>query len=550
MKKSPKLTIVAASACALALALSACGGSTGQDANSGASSADAIISVYGCEPAKPLIPSNTGESCGGNPLDMMFSKLVRFDKSGKAHNEIAQEIKPNADMTQYKVTIKSGWKFSDGTPVTASSFTKAWSWGANVSNAQLDASFFDNIQGYDEIQKPGVASDAQLSGLKVIDDHTFTVDLKSPSSTFPILIGYTAYAPMPEVFYKDTKAYGENPVTVGPYNFKSWEHNKSIKLVKNKDYKGTAVVKNGGLEFRTYSDLDAGFADVQAGNLDVIDSVPTSAQRTFQSDATVQAYNEPGAVIQSFTIPGFMDHFKMDEEGKLRRQAISMSIDRKQIIDKVLGGLAMQPTDFTAPTIPGYSKNLKGSDNLKYNPKKAKELWAQADAISPWPAEQTFKLAYNSDGGAKDSYDAIANSIKNTLGIKAEGTPVPTFSEFRNNVGQRKYRDSALRSSWQPDYPSPENYLKPLYASSAADGNGSNDGDYKNPQFDAMLTKAAQAKSVDEANKVYQQAEQILLGDLPSVPLYYANAKGAAAKNVGGFTMNWKNLPVYEELTK
>lgn len=550
MKKSPKLTAIAATTCALTLALAGCGGSSSQTNAPQASGADSIISVYGCEPAKPLIPSSTGESCGGNPLDMMFSKLVRFDKSGKAHNEIAKTIQPNEDMTQYKITIKNGWKFSDGTPVTAQSFTKAWSWGANASNAQLDASFFDNIQGYDDVQKAGTPSDAQLAGLKVIDDHTFTVDLKSASSTFPILIGYTAFAPLPEVFYKDTKAYGEKPVTVGPYNFKSWEHNKGIKLVKNKDYKGSAVVKNGGLEFRIYSDTEAGYADVQAGNLDVIDSIPTSAQKTFQSDSNIKAYNEPGSVAQSFTIPTFMDHFKMDEEGRLRRQAISMSIDRKQVIDKVLGGLAMQPTDFTSPTIPGYSKNLKGGDTLKYNPKKAKELWAQADAISQWPADQTFKLAYNSDGGAKDTYDAIANSIKNTLGIKAEGTPVPTFSEFRNNASQRKYRDSAIRSSWQPDYPSPENYLKPLYASSAADGNGSNDGDYKNPEFDSMLLQASQAKSVDEANKVYQSAEEILLVDLPAVPLFYANAKGAAAKNVDGFTMNWKNLPVYEELTK
>jgi oligopeptide transport system substrate-binding protein len=540
---------ITSTTCVLALALAGCGSSSSHD-NASGSSSDSIISVYGCEPAKPLIPSDTGEACGGNPLDMMFSKLVRFDKSGKAQNEIAKSIEANAEMTQYKVTINDGWKFSDGTPVTAQSFTKAWSWGANVANAQLDASFYDNIQGYDEIQRPGTSGDAQLSGLKVLDDHSFTVDLKSPSSVFPIVVGYTAFAPLPEVFYRDTKAFGEKPVTVGPYNFQSWEHNKAIKLVKNKDYKGSATVKNGGLEFRIYSAIDAGYADVQAGNLDVIDSIPTFAQKTFQSDSTVQAYNKPGSVIQSFTVPVFMDHFNMDEEGRLRRQAISMSIDRQLLIDKVLGGLAVQPTDFTSPAIPGYSKDLKGSDVLKYNPQKAKELWAQADAISQWPADQTFKLAYNSDGGAKDSYDAIANSIKNTLGIKAEGVPVPTFSEFRNNVSRRQYRDSAIRSSWQPDYPSPENYLKPLFSAGAADGNGSNDGDYKNPEFDDLLVKASHAKNTDEANKIYQRSEEILFADLPAIPLYYANAKGAAAKNVSGFTMNWKNLPVYEELTK
>ncbi|RBP99581.1 ABC transporter substrate-binding protein, partial [Bifidobacterium xylocopae] len=203
-----------------------------------------------------------------------------------------------------------------------------------------------------------------------------------------------------------------------------------------------------------------------------------------------------------------------------------------------------------APTIPGYSRDLKGSDVLKYNPKKAKELWAQADRIAPWGADDVFKMAYNSDGGHKEIYDALANSIKNSLGIKAEGNPQPTFNEFRNNVVQRKFTDSAFRSGWQPDYPSPEDYLKPNYTTAAADGNGSNDGDYKNPKFDELLARASSAKSVDAANKLFQQAEEVLLEDLPAVPLYYANSKGIAAKGIHGFSFNWQGIPDYASMTK
>ena len=84
----------------------------------------------------------------------------------------------------------------------------------------------------------------------------------------------------------------------------------------------------------------------------------------------------------------------------------------------------------------------------------------------------------------------------------------------------------------------------------AADGNGSNDGDYKNPEFDALCDKAAASKSVADANKLYQQAQEVLLNDLPAVPLYYANAYGVASTGVSGFEMNWQNLPVYENMTK
>ena len=553
MKKQSALTIAGAGLCVMALTLGACGGSGGSGSSAegtNGGSSDAVISVFNPEPANPLIPSMTNEVGGGNPIDVMFSKLVRFDDKGKPANEIAKQIKANEDNTQYTVTINDGWKFSDGTPVTAQSFTKAWSWASSIANKQLGSSFFANIKGYDDLQKEGTPSDAQLSGLKVIDDKTFTVDLTSPSSTFPIQVGYTAFAPLPESFYKDTKAFGEKPVTVGPYKFQSWEHNKSIKLVKDPSYKGGIKVKNGGVEFRAYTDATAAYRDVQAGNLDVLDTLPASARKTFQTDNTVQAINDPGSVIQMFTIPTYMKHFGQDEEGHLRRQAISMSIDRPTIIKKVLSGTAKEVHDFTAPVIPGYSTSIKGSDVLKYNPSKAKELWAEANKISPWSEGDTFKIAYNADGAHKEIYDAVTNSIKNALGIQAAGNPLPTFSEFRSNVQNRKFTDSAFRSGWQPDYPSPESYLSSNFASSAANGNGSNDGDYKNPEFDELMDKAASAKNIDEANKIYQQSEELLFHDLPAVPLYYQNSNGVAAKNIKGFSFNWKGVPAYYNISK
>ena len=553
MKKQSALTIAGAGLCVMALTLGACGGSGGSGSSAegtNGGSSDAVISVFNPEPANPLIPSMTNEVGGGNPIDVMFSKLVRFDDKGKPANEIAKQIKANEDNTQYTVTINDGWKFSDGTPVTAQSFTKAWSWASSIANKQLGSSFFANIKGYDDLQKEGTPSDAQLSGLKVIDDKTFTVDLTSPSSTFPIQVGYTAFAPLPESFYRDTKAFGEKPVTVGPYKFQSWEHNKSIKLVKDPSYKGGIKVKNGGVEFRAYTDATAAYRDVQAGNLDVLDTLPASARKTFQTDNTVQAINDPGSVIQMFTIPTYMKHFGQDEEGHLRRQAISMSIDRPTIIKKVLSGTAKEVHDFTAPVIPGYSTSIKGSDVLKYNPSKAKELWAEANKISPWGEGDTFKIAYNADGAHKEIYDAVTNSIKNALGIQAAGNPLPTFSEFRSNVQNRKFTDSAFRSGWQPDYPSPESYLSSNFASSAANGNGSNDGDYKNPEFDELMDKAASAKNIDEANKIYQQSEELLFHDLPAVPLYYQNSNGVAAKNIKGFSFNWKGVPAYYNISK
>ena len=547
MKK--KALAFAAAACAFGMLLSGCGSSNGSDtAAEGAN----IITAYNSEPQHPLIPGNTNETGGGKPVDLLFSRLISFDAQGNASNEVAESIEANDDATQYDIKLKDGWKFTDGTDVTAESFTKAWSYTANAKNAQLCSSFFSTIKGYDALQNTdNLKGDEQLEGLKIVNDHEFTVDLSQPDSAFSIKLGYSGFYPLPESFYKDPKAFGESPVSDGPYKFSSWDHDKEIKLVKNPDYKGNRKVNNDGVTFKIYTDANAAYADVQAGNLDVMDTVPSADSKTFESDSSVVPYNKAGSVIQTFTIPSDLEHWKTStEEGQLRRQALSMSIDRQAICDKVLNGLGTPAVEFTSPKTPGYSDSLKGNENLKYNKKKAKELWEKANAISPWTSDDKLTFAYNADGGHETTYTAVVNSINNTLGSEVAATnPYPTFNDYRTAVSDRKVQ-GAFRSGWQPDYPSAENYLVANFASSAADGNGSNDGDYKSSAFDDLCSKAAAAQTTDEANKLYQQAQEILLNDLPAVPLYYANAYGVAATGVSGFEMNWQNLPVYENMTK
>ena len=491
MKK--KALAFAAAACAFGMLLSGCGSSNG---DSTADKGSNVITAYNSEPQNPLIPGDCNETGGGKPLDLLFARLISFDAKGNASNEVAESIKSNDDATQYTIKLKDGWKFTDGTPVTAESFTKSWSYTANAKNAQLGSSFFSTIKGYDKLQDGDkLKGDEQLEGLKVVNDKEFTVDLNQSDSVFAIKVGYTAFAPLPESFFKDPKAFGEKPVGNGPYKFQSWDHDNQIVLVKNPDYKGNRVAKNDGVTFKVYTKDEAAYADIQSGSLDVMESVPASATKTFQKDSTVQSYNKAGSVIQQFTIPSNVKHFEAGtEEGTLRRQAVSMAINRQNICKKVLNGTGTPAADFTSPLTPGYSDSLKGSGNLKYN-------------------------------------------------------PYPTFNDFRTAVSDRKV-NGAFRSGWQPDYPSAENYLMQNFASSAADGNGSNDGDYKNSKFDDLCNQAAASKTTDDANKLYQKAQEVLLNDLPAVPLYYANAYGVASTGVSGFEMNWQNLPVYENMTK
>ncbi|ROS76918.1 ABC transporter substrate-binding protein [Cellulomonas sp. PhB143] len=526
-----------------ALALTACSSSSDDDSSSSDSASSGtstgIVSVNGTEPQNPLIPANTNEVGGGLLLDQLFSGLVYYDAKGATHNEVAESIDSD-DQQTWTIKIKDGWTFSDGTPVTASSFVDSWNWAALLSNATLSSYFFDDIEGFSYDKESALKG----QGLNVVDDHTFTVKLKQPESDYPLRLGYSAFYPLPESFFDDTDAFGENPVGNGPYLLDKWTHDAEATFKPNPDYKGERTPKNGGIDVKFYQTEDSSYNDLLSGQLDIVTNIPASAFDTFKDDLGDRAVNQPAAIFQSFTIPQTLAHFK-GEEGKLRRAAISEAIDRKTITDAIFAGTRTPAKDFTSPVIDGWSDSIPGNEVLDFDAAKAKDLWAQADAISKWPADDTFTIAYNSDSDHQAWVDATTNSIKNVLGIKSEGQPYPSFADLRQDITDRKMK-GAFRSGWQADYPSLSNFLGPLYKTGA----GSNDGDYSNKDFDALLDQAGAASSIDDANKLYQQSQEMLFKDLPAIPLWYSNVTGGSAETVDNVEFGWNSVPILYEVTK
>lgn len=525
------------------LALSGCsggGGNSGDNGNTNSGGdASSIISVNGSEPQNPLIPTNTNETGGGKILDSIFAGLAYYDADGKLVNDMADSITVD-DPSNLTIKLKQGNKFTNGEEVTADSFINAWQYGAKFSNKQLNQSWFADIEGFN------AEKDAELTGLKKVDDYTFTVKLNSPvAADWSQRLGYSAFYPLPSVAFDDIKAYGEHPIGNGPYKLASdsaWQHDVKIDLVKNDDYTGGRQVKNGGLTIVFYASQDSAYADLQAGNLDVLDAIPPSAFATFESDLGDRAVNQPAAIFQSFTIPGKADHFT-GKEGTLRKEAISLAINREQITKTIFNGTRTPASDFTSPVINGWSDSIPGSEILKYDPEQAKKLWAQADAISKWSGK--FQIAYNADGGHKEWVDATANSIKNTLGIEASGKSYVDFATLRADVTDRKIK-TAFRTGWQADYPGMYNFLQPLYSTGAS----SNDSDYSNKDFDALLAKGASSADQSAAIADYQKAQEILFKDLPAIPLWYSNVVGGFADGVDNVTFGWNSVPLYYEITK
>ena len=540
---------------ALALAATACGGSSGGSAGSGANKNEggdktAKVSVNGSEPQNGLLPANTNETGGGRIMQQLFTGLVSYDDKGKTVNEVADSIKTD-DSKTFTVKIADGWKFTNGDPITAQTFVDSWNFGALATNAQLNAFFFEPIEGYEAVHPPlpdGAAEDATpppptaqtLSGLKVVDDKTFTITLTAASSTFPQRLGYTAFAPLPAAALKDPKTYGETPVGNGPYMLDgAWQHKKQIDTKPNPDYKGTKKPQNGGITNIFYADLGPAYAALQADQVDVLDALPDTALETFESDLGDRAINKPVGIFQSFTFPIYDKKFQGDNAGKVR-QAISMAIDRDTITKTIFSGTRVPAKDFSSPVVEGFSEDICG-DICTLNVDKAKALLKEAGGL---PGNK-MTISYNADGSHQAWVDAVCNNIKNNLGIDCQGAPTPLFADFRAKVTAHKL-DSAFRTGWQMDYPALDNFLAPLYATGA----GSNDGLYSNPEFDSLLKEGDAATSTEEGITKYQDAEKVLLKDLPAIPLWNSNATGGFSAKVTGVNFDIFGVPVYTDITK
>lgn len=349
-------------------------------------STDGPVIANGTEPQNPILPSRTDEVGGGRVLDTIFAGLVSYNADGSIENDAAESIVQDSP-TQLTIKVRDGLTFTNGEPVNADSFINAWNYGAIASNAQKSTYFFQDIEGFVNTEDQYGAPDEGLSGLKKIDDLTFQVTLNKPAADFAQRLGYAAYSPLPAVAFDDMDAFGENPIGNGPFKFDgegAWQHDVQIALVKNEDYDGPSEAQSDALTFKFYASFEAAYNDLLANNLDILDTLPDLAYETYQDELGDRSVNQPGALIQTLAIGEYVDHFGPDEEGTLRRQAISMAIDREAITDKIFSGTRQPATDFTSPVIDGWTDDLEGDEVLEYNPEKAKELWEQANEISPW----------------------------------------------------------------------------------------------------------------------------------------------------------------------
>lgn len=538
----------------LALAATACGGGGGETDDPAAGHAETpggqggTLRLYASEPAF-LIPGNTNESAGSAVLNALYSPLLDYDQeTGEPFPVVAAELPTSEDNVTWTITVADGWTFHDGEPVTAQSFVDAWNFTAYSPNANANSYFFGpgmaDVVGFGDTQSedpdddgpqeaPAPAAET-MSGLQVIDEQTFTATLSAPFSQFPLMLGYTAFYPMATACLEDLESCNEAPVGNGPFMMDGvWEHNQGINVVRYQDWGGETPPNVGAVEFRIYTEPTTAYLDLQDGNIDYMNPVPTeqlAEAKELYGDRFVQS---PSSTFAYIGFPMYdpewggtpEDGYGGEEKANLRK-ALSMAINREELIETVFNG-AFQPADsLVSPVVNGYREGSCG-EACGYDVEAARELYEQSSKV-----DGPIQIWFNQGGGHDAWMEAVANYWQAAFGIEYE-LEAEVWASYleRRSASQMT---GPFRLSWSMDYPSAQNYIAPIYG----EGAGLPDLGYNSQEANDAMRAGNSAGTIDEGLARYNAAEDIVLDTFPVIPIYFGNNLAAYNENLSGVVVD------------
>ncbi len=493
--------------------LSGCGA-----AATGEASAPEAISIAIGDPVSSLVPGNTVEEYGTQILQSLWTGLVEYDPDGSVSYTGVAEAIESEDSVTWTVRLRDGWTFHDGTPVTAESFVDAWNYTAYSPNAQAGSYFLANIAGYGDLQAPvddageptAEPSATELSGLNVVDEHTFTVTLTAPFAQFPVTLGYNPFFPLPTAFFDDPEAFGRRPIGNGPFRAAGeFVPGEGITVEAYEDFAGERASVES-VEFRVYEDTATAYTDALAGNLDVVPRIPADVSGTAPEDFPGRYVESEASGFTFLALPLYQERYADPRV----RQALSMAIDRDTIAEQIFSGTREAADSVVPQVVAGHRDGACGYCVLDVD--RANALLDEAG----FDRTQPIELWFNAGAGNDPWVEAIGNQLRTNLGVEyvlRGDLAAPEYGPLMFGQGMT----GPFRMGWSMDYPSPQNFLEPLYSAAAQPPAGSNVAFYANPAFDALVARGNAAPSNDEALAFYNQAEDVLLEDMPVIPLFF-----------------------------
>lgn len=485
-------------------------------------------------------PGLTSETFAAPIIGNTFEGLVRFNKSGEVEGAMADSWTVSDDGLTYTFKLRDA-NWSDGKPVTAQDFVYAWMRVLDPAAGAKNPSMFYLIDGAEEHYLADGTGDVAISAP---DDKTLTFTLKNRIPYMMQLLTYTNWFPVrQDMVEADPEGWTRSPETFignGPFKVSEFNFGESVVFAKNPEYYDADSVSLDTLTFRLIPDQATALTAMESGQVDGIEAVPAPEipRLMAQSDAFL-------IVPALGTTYAFFNPGKAPLDDVRVRKALSMAIDRQDIVDFVL-----QSADQPAIGLVPYGLTLDGQDfrddvdnyglSADAQPEAAAELLAEAGYPGGEGFPETVFVTYTSPPIEK-LLEAIQQMWKENLNIDVD-IQATEWQVYYPEVQKMDYQIAQM--GWGADYPHPMTFLDVFLPDSP-----NNLAGWKSDGFAAALDAAKSTDDEAASLASMREAEGILMNDHVILPMYHRYNYMMMSPNVDGFWRSSLNVPYFRDVT-
>ncbi|MBC8108613.1 MAG: peptide ABC transporter substrate-binding protein [Anaerolineae bacterium] len=481
----------------------------------------------------------------------------------------ADSAQVSDDKRVWTFHVRDNAKWSNGDKVTTADFVFAWrrmleepggdytylldKYIVGAKKYEEDfAAYFENKAAGKSATKP----DFKTVGIEAIDTSTLRVTLINPCTYFPDLLAFECYFPTNErsmapfreedaktgrVTYNGAWATPPNLVTNGAYMLTSWQLRRGMKLSPNPHYWDIANVKNGGVNVVVAEEPLTQLRKFDAREVDILAEMVGELAANMKAQGRKDIHIDPsfGTYFYTFLCSEKLPDGTPNPFHDVRvRQAFATAIEKEPIVKNITK--AGEPvTDVYVPTgiFPGYKTPV----GHKFDLKKARALMKEAG----FPAGKNFpqiKLTFNTEGGEhKAIAEYVANQWQKNLNVKIDLEGVE-IKQFQQRLHNKEY--AVGRASWYGDYMDISTFTDKYLT-----GGGNNDSAWSNKEYDRLCAEADKEPDVAKRQDLLFQAEQILLNEVPIIPMYNYVNKLAYRDEIKGLNPNPRNQMILKNIS-
>ena len=478
-----------------------------------------------------LDPQLNSATDGSHIINNSYEGLMR-EVDGEIVPAMAESYIVSEDGLVYTFTLRDA-KWSDGQAVTAGDFEFAWKRGANPATASEYMYIFEsaNILNASAIGKGEMSIDEL--GVKALDDKTLEVTLAAPTDYFLQLCAFTTMMPVRADMVDNDGIWAKDPakaISNGPFKLSEYKMGDQLVLVKNENYWNAENITLEKIVCYMISDESTAHTKYTSGDLDINEFIPADEMpKLIAEEPTFYVLPKIGTYYYAFN----MNNEALQDVRV--RKALTLAIDREQIVNDVTKSGQIVAAGFMPEGITdaeGNSFTEKAGDYgipAKGDVETAKALLAEA-GYPEGAGLQEIEILYNTSESHKKIAEVLQEMWKQNLGINVKLTN-QEWAVFQETTNQNKF-ESLARRGWIGDYNDPQTMLEIFETD-----NGQNIGRYSNEAFDGEMAASRKTSGAERMQHLYK-AHDILMEDMPIIPIYYYSYPIMVQDTVEGWQMN------------